>query len=260
MCQRNSMLSLTISTHNTFISYNLPDTQADQFMQLISTPLILTFHFYHFINMSQGPVHLSNGTKKPDASPLNLFQIILLSMDGTPDVSISKRTSSPDFHTWSRRSKVYIIAEPDSWLMHLQVNWDEVAAKAGYNSALTARTRYGQIKRKLQRQESGEPLTPSPTKPKSQKVTPKQNIGSGTNNSSSKIRKSTAHNGRGRAIHGTRGTSFTEKIQKGMTRGKDSGVFLRSPSFESSDMKEEIEYQDISKFFNVFCSQSSQYA
>jgi hypothetical protein len=39
--------------------------------------------------MSQGPVHLSNGTKKPDASPLNLFQIILLSMDGTPDVSIS---------------------------------------------------------------------------------------------------------------------------------------------------------------------------
>jgi hypothetical protein len=40
-----------------------------------------------------------------------------------------------------------------------------------------------------------------------------------------------------------RGTSFAEKIQKGMmTRGKDNGVFLRSPSFESSDMKEEIEY------------------
>jgi hypothetical protein len=57
------------------------------------------------------------------------------------------------------------------------------------------------------------------------------------------LKKSTAPNGRGRAINGMRGTSFAEKIQKGMmTRGKDNGVFLRSPSFESSDMKEEIEY------------------
>jgi hypothetical protein len=36
--------------------------------------------------------------------------------------------------------------------------------------------------------------------------------------------------------------SFAGKIQKGMARGKDSGVFLRSPSLESDDMKEEIEY------------------
>jgi hypothetical protein len=39
-----------------------------------------------------------------------------------------------------------------------------------------------------------------------------------------------------------RATRLAEKIQKEMTRGKDNGVFLRSPSFESSDMKEEIEY------------------
>jgi hypothetical protein len=69
--------------------------------------------------MSQGPVHLSNGTKKPDASPLNLFQIILLSMDGTPDVSISRIGFHPRLFIKSNCSKVYIIAERDSWLTHL---------------------------------------------------------------------------------------------------------------------------------------------
>jgi hypothetical protein len=39
-----------------------------------------------------------------------------------------------------------------------------------------------------------------------------------------------------------RATSFAEKIQKGMVRGKNSGVLLRSPSLESDYMKEEIEY------------------
>jgi len=107
------MLSSTISTHNTFISYKLLDTQANYLSQLIPTPFILTFHLSHSFNMFQGPLHLSNGTKKPDASPLNLFQIIILSMEGTPDVSSSKIVFHPRLFK-PKHSKVYIIAEQTS--------------------------------------------------------------------------------------------------------------------------------------------------
>ncbi|KAH7413395.1 hypothetical protein BKA64DRAFT_741084 [Cadophora sp. MPI-SDFR-AT-0126] len=79
------------------------------------------------------------------------------------------------------------------------VDWVTVAATAGYNSASTARTRFGQIRRELLKGNgSAEPQSPS--KPRSKKESGKNEVGSGTNLSSSKVTKSMPMKGRSKSV------------------------------------------------------------
>jgi hypothetical protein len=69
----------------------------------------------------------------------------------------------------------------------LQVDWDVVAEKAGYSNAISARTRFGQIKRKLGYTADSPAPPAGPTKAPRAKKT-KAN-GSGTNNKPRKVTK-----------------------------------------------------------------------
>ncbi|PVH80952.1 hypothetical protein DL98DRAFT_626436 [Cadophora sp. DSE1049] len=84
------------------------------------------------------------------------------------------------------------------------VDWVTVAATAGYNSASTARTRFGQIRRELLKGD-GSTGPKSPSKPRSKKDSVKNEVGSGTNLSPSKVSKSIPMRGRSKSVGGKPG-------------------------------------------------------
>ncbi|KAK0122380.1 hypothetical protein ONS95_010620 [Cadophora gregata] len=96
------------------------------------------------------------------------------------------------------------------------VDWAVVAATAGYNSPSTARFRFGQIRRELLKKDgSAEPKSPS--KPRVKKETLKNEIGSGTNLSPSKVAKSIPMRGRSKSVgvnfgRGNKGNVVMEEI------------------------------------------------
>lgn len=70
------------------------------------------------------------------------------------------------------------------------MNWDADGEETGYKSPKVAKTRYNQIMSKIASQMSG-----SPSKPQVDKDKLKDAIGSGTNASASKVKKSVAGKG-----------------------------------------------------------------
>lgn len=74
-----------------------------------------------------------------------------------------------------------------------QVDWELVAQRAGYGSANSAKVRYGQIKKALGYNEDGTiSATVTPTKARAPRVKKEKTIGSGTNDSPSKVTKKRA--------------------------------------------------------------------
>lgn len=80
--------------------------------------------------------------------------------------------------------------------MFSQVDWNLVAARAGYSNGNCAVTRFQQIKKAIGYTEGGALPTPSPVKGR---VGKKEKVaGSGTNNNASKVTKSSPTKGGGR--------------------------------------------------------------
>ncbi|KAG4428130.1 hypothetical protein IFR05_016387 [Cadophora sp. M221] len=100
------------------------------------------------------------------------------------------------------------------------VDWAIVAATAGYNSASTARTRFGQIRRELQKRDgSSEPK--SPFKPRAKKDSVKQELGSGANPSPFKVTKSIPMRGRNKVTGGRARRGSNSKKAKKEEEGED---------------------------------------
>ena len=135
----------------------------------------------------------ANSSAKAGPTQLSFFQAIFANMKETPDVSAGN-----------------ILCHQMLNCLH-QVDWVTVAATAGYNSASTARTRFGQIRRELLKGDGlAEPK--SPTKPRAKKSTVKNAIGSGTNLSPSKVSKSIPMRGRSKSVGGKPGRGPKGKI------------------------------------------------
>jgi len=173
---------------------------------------------------STSPLTPPNGKGNP--SPLVFFQTILANMKNKPEVCYSKFLIFLLFPQLLSPKPILAVLtyvpENTFQLTLLQVDWDIVAKKTGYNSAGTARTRYGQIMRKMGSNESGDGSMPSPAKSKAGKRPSK--VGSGTNTSPSKISKSNS---------GSRGK--TTNLNSSRSLGTKHGVKDERPTSISVD-------------------------
>lgn len=156
----------------------------------------------------------ANNSAKAGPTQLSFFQAIFANMKETPDVR-----ANPNLCSWMLISK------------H-QVDWVTVAATAGYNSASTARTRFGQIRRELLKGDgSAEPK--AATEPPAKKSSIKNTIGSGTNLSPSKVSKSIPMRGRSKSVGGKPGRGPKGKI--GKEEDHDEGVDEREKAGDAAD-------------------------
>lgn len=129
-----------------------------------------------------------------------------------------------------RLTLFFHISSPVPLLTTLQVNWEVVAEKSGYNSVNTAKVRFGQIKRAIGAE------TVSTAKPRakdSTPKTPKKSAGS-TKNTPSKIKKSTPPK---TPISSAKVAQFMAEQQQ----EDDDEDLQSSPKKEESEEDEELE-------------------
>ncbi len=120
------------------------------------------------------------------------------------------------------------------------MDWVAVAAKTGYNSASTARCRWGQIRRELLAVESGVPIPKSPSKSRVKKEAVKMDIGGRPNSSSSRVTKSVPVKGRSKSVS----TKSNGEVVKGQKARVEKGERMKGESDDVVDKKHYREKSD----------------